>query len=171
MGKIENMEVTIRRTEPADAKEIKAIYECPNAYSGTLQLPNPSIEHWEQRITKAPENVYSYVALLNDAVVGNLGFVVEKNPRRRHVATFGMGVKDSVVGQGVGSKLLTTALDLSDNWLNLKRIEITVFIDNTRAVKLYEKFGFKIEGESEAFAFRNGEYVSAYYMARVTSNA
>ncbi len=165
------MEILIRRSEPDDARAVKEIYECQNAYFGTLQLPHPSIEHWEQRISKSPENVYSYVALLNGDVVGNLGFVVDQNPRRRHVATFGMGVKDSVSGQGIGSKLLSTALDLSDKWLNLKRIEITVYKDNNPAVKLYEKFGFKVEGEAEAYAFRNGEYVSAYHMARIKKNA
>lgn len=165
------MDIKIRRSEPTDAKAIKEIYECPNAYRGTLQLPNPSLELWENRISDVPENVYSYVALLDGVVVGNIGFEVCKNPRRRHVATFGMGVKDSEVGKGVGSKLVATVIDLADNWLNLKRLELTVYADNERAVKLYKKFGFEIEGESEAFAFRNGEYVSAYHMARVVKNA
>lgn len=164
------MEVKIRRTEPSDAKAIKEIYECPNAYSGTLQLPHPSLELWEKRISNVPENVYSYVALLDGVVVGNLGFEVCKNPRRRHVATFGMGVKDSELGKGIGSKLVSTIIDLSDKWLNLKRLELTVYADNERAINLYKKFGFKVEGQSEAYAFRNGEYVSAYHMARVIEN-
>ena len=165
------MDIKIRRSEPTDARAIKEIYECPNAYGGTLQLPNPSLELWENRISDVPENVYSYVALLDGVVVGNIGFEVCKNPRRRHVATFGMGVKDSEVGKGIGSKLVATVIDLADNCLNLKRLELTVYADNERAVKLYKKFGFEIEGESEAFAFRNGEYVSAYHMARVVKNA
>ncbi|MBU5697626.1 GNAT family N-acetyltransferase, partial [Vibrio cholerae] len=36
------MVVEVRRAEPSDAKAIKGIYECPNAYTGTLQLPLPS---------------------------------------------------------------------------------------------------------------------------------
>ncbi|CAM3970242.1 GNAT family N-acetyltransferase [Vibrio neonatus] len=161
------MEIQIRRSEATDARAIKEIYEFENAYSGTLQLPHPSIELWEKRISNIPDHVHSYVAMLDGEIVGNLGLMLETNPRRRHVATFGMGVKDHMQGYGVGSALLATAIDLADNWLDLKRIELTVYVDNERALSLYKKFGFTIEGESKAFAFRNGEYVSVYQMARI----
>ncbi|MBF4242980.1 GNAT family N-acetyltransferase, partial [Vibrio anguillarum] len=87
------------------------------------------------------------------------------------VGTFGMGVKDDVQCLGVGSALLKTVIDLADNWLNLKRIELTVYVDNERAINLYKKFGFEIEGESKAYAFRNGSYVDVYHMARVVVHA
>lgn len=161
------MTVEIRRAEPSDAKAIKQIYECKNAYSSTLQLPHPSATLWEKRTTDVPDNVFVYVALVDGEIVGNLGFEVCTSPRRRHVASLGMGVKDDVQGRGVGSALLATVIDLADNWLNLKRIELTVYSDNVRAINLYKKFGFAVEGESKAYAFRNGEYVSAYHMARV----
>ncbi|MFU7507526.1 GNAT family N-acetyltransferase [Vibrio cholerae] len=93
------------------------------------------------------------------------------NPRRRHVGTFGMGVKDDVQGLGVGSALLKTVIDLAANWLNLNRIALPVYVDNERAINLYKKFGFVIEGESKAYAFRNGSYVDVYHMARVVAHA
>lgn len=161
------MTVQIRRTEPTDAQAVQQIYQCENAYTGTLQLPMPTVDMWQKRLANIPEHVYSYVALVNDEVVGNLGFEVCINPRRRHVASLGMGVKDNSQGLGVGSALLSAALDLADNWLNLKRVELTVYIDNDRAIHLYKKFGFEIEGESRGYAFRNGEYVSVFHMARI----
>jgi putative acetyltransferase len=63
---------------------------------------------------------------------------------------------------------MEAALDLADNWLNLTRVELTVFTGNVAAVALYEKFGFEIEGTHRRYAFRNGEYVDAYAMARTT---
>ncbi len=164
------MEIEIRRAEVTDAKYVKEIYEGANAYSFTLQLPYPSVGFWEKRLTNVPDNFYSYVALINGVIVGNLGLQVFPSPRRRHAGTFGMGVKDNEIGKGIGSKLVETAIDLSDNWLNLKRLELTVFADNTRALKLYEKFDFQIEGEAKAYAFRNGEYISAYHLARIKGN-
>lgn len=161
------MEIQVRRTEPSDAKSVKEIYECPNAFRGTLQLPHPSLDLWEKRLTHVPEHVYSYVALYQGEVIGNLGLEVCVNPRRRHVASLGMGVKDNFAGKGVGSALLQTAVDLCDNWINIKRLELTVYTDNEQAINLYKKFGFQIEGESAAFAFRDGEYVAAYHMARI----
>lgn len=161
------MEIQVRRTEPSDARSVKEIYECPNAFHGTLQLPHPSLDLWEKRLTHVPEHVYSYVALYQGEVIGNLGLEVCVNPRRRHVASLGMGVKDNYAGKGVGSALLQTAVDLCDNWINIKRLELTVYTDNEQAINLYKKFEFQIEGESAAFAYRDGEYVAAYHMARI----
>ncbi|WP_413283630.1 GNAT family N-acetyltransferase [Vibrio sp. MA40-2] len=159
--------IKIRKSEPSDAQLIKEIYQCPNAYSCTLQLPHPTVEMWTKRMSNIPDNVHSYVAELDGKVVGNLGLEVCTNHRRRHVASFGMGVKDNELGKGIGKALLSAAVDLADNWLNLKRLELTVYIDNTAAINLYKKFGFVIEGESALYAFRNGDYVSVYHMARL----
>lgn len=163
------MNIVVRRAKASDAEAVKNIYEQENAYSSTLQLPHPSLALWEKRMANTADNVFVYVALIGDEVVGNLGFEVCTSPRRRHVGSFGMGVRDDMQGKGVGSALLSTVIDLADNWLNLKRIELTVYADNVRAVNLYKKHGFAIEGESPAYAFRNGDYVSAYHMARIKS--
>lgn len=53
------MDVKIRRSEPSDARAIKEIFECEAAYSGTLQLPYPSLAMWESRLSNVPDNVYS----------------------------------------------------------------------------------------------------------------
>ena len=159
--------ITVRHSEPEDASAIRDIYAGKNAYSGTLQLPNPSGKGWSKRMANVPDNVYSFVAELNGDVVGNLGFEVCSNARRRHVGSFGMGVKDDSLGKGVGSALVSNLIELTDNWLNIMRLELTVYTDNHAAIGLYEKFGFVIEGESKAFAFRNGQFVNVYHMARL----
>lgn len=161
------MSIQIRQTEPSDAPAIRELFLHQSVYSNTLQLPDPSIDMWQQRLAKIPQNVYSYVALIDDEVVGNLGLTVSMCERQRHVANFGMAVKDGFQGMGVGSALLARAIDLADNWLNLHRLELTVFTDNKPALALYKKFGFEIEGEATDFAYRNGDYVNAYYMARI----
>jgi RimJ/RimL family protein N-acetyltransferase len=38
-------------------------------------------------------------------------------------------------------------------------------------ITLYEKFGYEIDGTHRRFAFRSGEYVDAYSMARIKSPA
>lgn len=163
------MDVEIRRAEPSDARDVKEIYDCRSAYASTLQLPHPPIALWEKRLASTPDNVYMYVALLDGEIVGTLGLEVCKNPRRRHVGSLGMGVKDKAQGSGVGTALLSTAIDLADNWLALRRLELTVYVDNQRAIALYKRFGFDIEGEAKDFAFRDGQYVGAFYMARLAN--
>jgi putative acetyltransferase len=85
----------------------------------------------------------------------------------RHVGSIGMAVRDDWQSKGVGTALMEAALDLADNWLNLTRVELRVYLDNSAAVALYERFGFEIEGTHRRLAFRNGEYVDAYSMARM----
>ena len=51
------------------------------------------------------------------------------------------------------------------------RIELTVFSDNARAISLYRKFGFVVEGTLVGYAYRNGRYVDAYTMARLRPDA
>ena len=44
---------------------------------------------------------------------------------------------------------------------------MTVFTDNARAIALYEKFGFVIEGTHRAALFRNGRFDDVHCMARL----
>ena len=49
----------------------------------------------------------------------------------------------------------------------IQRIELTVFTDNEPAIALYKKRSFCIEGESANYAFRGGQFVGVYHMARI----
>lgn len=163
------MIITVRRTEPGDYEAVQRIFSSPKAVWGTLQLPFPSVEQWRQRLAEPPEGLFSLVACVdNNEVVGQLGLhTFPSRPRRRHVGQIGMAVRDDWQGQGVGTALMQAAVDLADKWLNLTRLELEVFVDNEPAIRLYEKFGFTIEGTLVQFAFRDGQYVDTYMMARL----
>ena len=163
------MGLTIRQAERVDAVAIKQIYEQPHVINGTLQIPYPSAELWENRHDKADDLYHSLLAELDGKVVGQLGLQTFIKPRRKHVAAFGLAVCASVLGSGVASKLVSAALDLCDNWLNIERVELEVYTDNHAAIGLYKKFNFEIEGEHRNYAFRNGEYVNSYSMSRLKS--
>ena len=80
---------------------------------------------------------------------------------------FGICVDSRWKNRGVASALMREMIEMCDNWLRVDRIELTVFVDNAPAIKVYKKFGFEIEGTGKKYALRNGEYVDAYYMARM----
>jgi RimJ/RimL family protein N-acetyltransferase len=44
----------------------------------------------------------------------------------------------------VGTALMAALVDTADNWLDLKRLELTVYVDNEPATRLCQKFGFKV---------------------------
>ncbi len=161
-------QVSVRHTEPEDYEALHRIFSGRKVVEGTLQLPFPSAEAWRKRLAEPPPGLYSLVACAEGEVVGNLGLETFPNrPRVRHVGSIGMAVRDDWQGKGVGTALMRAALDLADNWLNLTRIELQVYVDNSAGVALYKKFGFEIEGTHRRHAFRNAEYVDAYSMARI----
>ncbi len=161
-------QVIVRHAEPDDYQALHRIFSGPKAVAGTLQLPLPSAEAWRKRLAEPPEGLFLLAACVDGEVVGNLGLETHPHrPRMRHVGSIGMAVRDDWQGKGVGTALMEAALDLADNWLNLTRIELRVYVDNPAAVALYKRFGFEIEGTHRRLAFRNGGYVDAYSMARI----
>jgi putative acetyltransferase len=161
--------ITVRHTEPGDYEALHKVFTQPKAIWGTAQLPFPSAESWRKRLSEPPPGFYSLVACAGDEVVGQLGLHTVSNPRRRHAGSIGMAVRDDWHGKGAGSALMQAAVDLADRWLNLTRLELEVYTDNTSAIRLYEKFGFVKEGTHKQYAFRDGVFVDAYAMARLRS--
>lgn len=162
------MEILVRRTEPSDYEAMYRIMAGPRVVWGTLQEPYPSAELWRKRLAEPPLGLYSLVACVEKEVVGSLTIeTFPARPRRRHVGSIGMAVRDDWQGKGVGTALIRAAVDFADKWLNLVRLELEVYVDNEPAKHLYEKFGFVVEGTAVRMAFRDGQYVDSYMMARV----
>jgi L-phenylalanine/L-methionine N-acetyltransferase len=163
------MNIQIRPTEPDDYRAVQQVYARPRAIWGTLQVPFPSVERWRKKLADPPPGHYSLIAFVeNDEIVGEASLRIFPNaPRRRHVGAIGIAVRDDWHGKGIGTALMQAIVDLADNWLNLTRLELQVFVDNAPAIRLYKKFDFQIEGTLVDFAFRDGQYVDAYTMARL----
>lgn len=162
------MKIEIRRVEPGDYKAVQQVHAQPRAVWGTLQLPFPSEDEWKKRLSEAGEPNYGLVACVEGEIVGMVWLSAgSKSPRRKHVGYLGMAVHDKWQSKGVGSALVKAIIELADNWLNLSRLELTVYTDNEPGVRLYKKFGFEIEGTHKKYAFRDGAYADAYCMARV----
>jgi len=158
--------ITIRAARPGNCEEIAALLNLPRFRAGTLRLPHQSPEEVRKWLENRSPGSISIVALVNGVVVGKADLIPAAG-RRSHAASLGMGVHDEHQGRGIGSALLRELLDAADNWLGLKRIELTVFVDNAPAVALYERHGFEVEGTLRAYAYRAGAFVDAFAMARL----
>ncbi len=156
----------VRAACPSDAEGIALIANLPGFRAGTLRLPFQSVEETRQWLEKPASGSISLVAVLDGKIVGNAG-LRRHDGRQIHTGHIGMGVHDDFTGRGIGSTLFASLVDAADNWLAIKRLELTVYVDNGPAIGLYEKFGFETEGRLRAFAFRNGEYADAFAMARI----
>lgn len=163
--------VLVRRPRPDDASAIAATMGDPEVAAGLLQLPHPTEEMWRKRILDMPVGPTTgelfLVAELAGRVVGNAGVHPLNHVRRRHAAGIGIAVARDAQHRGVGTALMAALVDWADHWAHLLRLELTVYTDNDRAIALYRRFGFEVEGTHRAYALRNGVYVDALCMARL----
>ncbi|VTP68293.1 putative acetyltransferase YhhY [Serratia rubidaea] len=79
-------EIIVRHVETADAQALQQLYAHPNVYRDTLQLPLPSLAHWQQRLTDAKPGLHNLVACIDEQVVGQIVIQLHQSLRRRHVA-------------------------------------------------------------------------------------
>ena len=165
------MSITIRRVRLADAAAVARVQSDPAVFGQLLQMPHGDEELYRARIadTCAPGKQDLWlVAEVDGEVVGNAGIhPMGPSLRRRHVMGLGMAVASTHQGKGVGSALMQALCDYADRWAQVLRLELTVYTDNARAIALYRKFGFEIEGTLKAYAFRDGVYVDVFTMARL----
>lgn len=161
------MPYLIRRTTPADADALHTIFTSPGVVPGTLQRPFKSRAETRQAVANTPDHLHALVATTaSGEVIGNAGLRLETSQRRRHSATLFLLIRDDWQGKGVGSQLMKAVIDLADNWLGLKRLELSVMPENHHAQALYEKFGFVREGMAQREALRFGRHEHTVLMAR-----
>lgn len=162
------MSYPIRRATPADADALHRIFTSPGVVPNTLQRPFKARAETRQRLANTPDNIHSLVAISPQGeVIGNAGLIVNTRPRLRHSAELFMLIRDDWQGKGVGSALMKAVLDLADNWLGLKRVELCVMTDNHPAQALYEKYGFAREGIARRDSLQFGRHVDTVRMARL----
>jgi L-phenylalanine/L-methionine N-acetyltransferase len=158
--------VVIRAVRLSDAAGWCAIANMPLYRHGTLRPPFQRVEMVEKWLAGLGPNTTVIVAEHGRDLVGTAS-LEQYAGRRAHVASIGMGVRDDCHGQGIGSMLLEALLDTADNWLNIHRVELSVFADNAAAIALYRKFGFEQEGVLRDYAFRDGRFADVLTMARL----
>ncbi len=157
-----------RAIRPTDAEEVAEMQGLPGFRHGTLRPPYPSPERVRTWIESIAETQSVLVGMIGGAIVAT-GVLARGAGRRGHAGTVGLGVHDAWVGRGIGAALLGKLLGIADRWQGLRRVELTVFTDNARAIALYRRAGFVIEGTHRGYALRDGVFVDAHSMARLAA--
>ncbi len=165
------MVFSVRPIQTEDAAQINAIRRMPGVFENMLALPSEREKRTEDFIANLGLDNHEFVAVTEtpqgEKVIGMAGLTVNASPRLRHSATLGIFVHNDYQGQGVGTLLIKTLLDLADNWLLLVRVELGVFTENEGAIRLYKRMGFEEEGIRRKAAIRNGTYADEMIMARI----
>ncbi|SHF09472.1 GNAT family N-acetyltransferase [Alkalibacter saccharofermentans] len=166
------MDLYIRPIQLEDAKEINNLRRMEGIMENIMGLPSETVMDSKGYIAKEDSLRHQFVAVLkkdrsNEVIVGTAGLHLNELPRKRHSATIGIMVHTEYQGMGIGKQLMNAVLDVADNWLMLTRIELEVFADNEKAINLYQKLGFNVEGVKKKAAIRNGRYADEMLMSRI----
>jgi putative acetyltransferase len=162
--------LTLRALRIADAEQFHAMQQLPAAVRGNPHVPFESVAVTRTYIEKLDPREIAIAAMVGETFVGEAELTPFKG-RRAHAGSLAIGVHDAWQRRGIGNVLMTELLDLADNWLGLRRVELTVFADNDAALALYRKFGFDIEARQRGAVLRRGVLIDCYLMARLREPA
>jgi RimJ/RimL family protein N-acetyltransferase len=129
-------------------------------------FPRERIEGWTSNIN--PQAVLAVVAVVKEAgawrIVGVSSLKFYSEEAFGHKADLGLTVHDSYQNQGIGTALLTHMITLAKK-RNLTKVCLTVHTENVRAVHLYKKAGFEIEGVLKKEMHYKNRFTDEYRMA------
>ena len=106
------------------------------------------------------------VAMQGERVMGITSCQAGGRARTRHAAALGVSVRREAWGRGLGGAMCEALFDWSSRHPFIRRLHLEVRADNTRAIALYLKLGFLVEGTLKGAFSCRGEYLDEYVMAR-----
>lgn len=163
------MEYTVRSATLKDAKELSQIRlqidgetENMDREEGEGFLDAPRFEQIITTDTESPRNLF-LVAEVDGRLVGFSRCEGTYLKRSAHKVEFGV----CVWGYGIGKNLLAESITWADT-NGLKKITLQVLETNVKAVRLYKKFGFEVEGILiKDKILSDGKYYNTIVMGRV----
>lgn len=120
------------------------------------------------RITRLNRQSNSLILLAEAGkqLVGALSATGDERNQLRHTAVLSVGVVKSHWSQGIGSRMVQDAVSWS-LVAGLKRLELTVHAANVRAVSVYMRYGFEVEGLRRSSLLVGSKYINEYLMALI----
>jgi len=145
-------DVTIRSAYKQDAPMIldlsKSVIE-EEVYQLTsgseFKMTIDAEEKWIESHQLNPNHII-LVAETRSKIVGILDFSNGRRNRIAHTGEFGMSVEKLSRNQGIGSLLLSALFEWASSNSLIEKIGLSVHSNNDRAIALYKKIGFEIEG-------------------------
>ncbi len=123
-------------------------------------------EKWIESHYANPNHII-LVAEMNSKIIGMLDFSNGHRQRIAHTGEFGMSVDKSARDQGIGSLLLAALIEWASKNSTIEKIGLSVHSNNKRAVALYKKMGFEVEGvRKRDLKYGEGQYIDTVVMGR-----
>jgi RimJ/RimL family protein N-acetyltransferase len=125
----------------------------------------PNHKAWFEAITNAPDRVvFAIRDLTGSRIIGIVQLVGLHSIHRTAELIIRIG-NEADRNRGAGSEAVKLATDFAFTDRNLQRVWLRAFGDNPRAIRAYEKAGFKIEGTMRRACFIDGRWKDEVIMA------
>jgi len=108
-------------------------------------------------------HTYSIIDIGTDELIGNCGYVGLDHLNQAGEVGIFIGDK-SYWGKGYGTEALSLLIDYGFQALNLHNIFLNVLSFNARAIKSYEKIGFRVIGRRREALLRGAERHDKVFM-------
>jgi RimJ/RimL family protein N-acetyltransferase len=121
---------------------------------------------FEKEMSDLPPAAHYFTirALEDDRLLGDINLDVIDNWGSRD-AFVGIAIGSRADwGKGYGTDAMKIALRFAFHELNLRRVTLTVFEYNPRAIRSYEKVGFKLEGRRRDIILKDGKRWDILFM-------
>jgi RimJ/RimL family protein N-acetyltransferase len=124
-----------------------------------------AIKEWLEKELEKASDMYWFAirALEDDRLLGDVTLSVINWGSREAFTGIGIGARE-FWGKGYGTDTMQVILRYGFVELNLRRISLNVFEFNQRALRSYEKAGFRREGRQRQFIQREGRRWDILFM-------
>jgi RimJ/RimL family protein N-acetyltransferase len=165
--------VALRRPEPNDLEALVRWYRDPEIARLTRYQARPmtqaEIERFFQARMLAPDALaYSIVELPGWRLVGFTTFSSLDGDNGSILFHITIGERDAW-GRGLGTEATELMVGHAFERLGLHRVGLTVFSYNERAIRAYEKAGFRVEGRLRDAIMRDGRFHDEVQMGMLES--
>jgi RimJ/RimL family protein N-acetyltransferase len=164
---IEGERVRLRAIERSDIPTCVRWFNDPEVLQYLamyLPMSEAAEERWFDAQLEDEKSHVFVIETLDGVAIGNLG-LFDIDGRNRS-AGCGISICEKAYwNQGYGADALRTLLGFAFGEMNLNRIYLSVYDFNERAIRCYEKIGFRQEGRLRQSQFTGGRYVDELVMA------
>ena len=169
MGRLAGERIVLREFREEDLSGMRSWMidaESTRYLGGNTLMPPP----WEmsetalRRLLSGDAGGYNWVIAEKDSLryLGQVSLILIDHLNRRAELTLVMAPDQA--GKGYAKEGVRLALRFAFRQLNLHRVYLKVAQPNERAVRLYEKCGFQVEGCLRDELFLDGRYADALVM-------
>ncbi len=160
--------IRLRAREPEDEPQLYEWFNDPEV-----------TEHLSIRYPVSHKSEREFIERASDVAYGNINFAIEtlaegkmiggcglekSSPENRN-AELGIAIGDKAYWDGgYGTDTMRTLVRFGFEMMNLHRVQLDVYANNSRAMHVYEKVGFKVEVRKRKAIYKFGEYQDVLVM-------